>query len=112
MTFDKKPNDLYPDMDYSAFIVSPENFNRDFKDLDCFNTSYKEIDFVFVNCPRVNSELSDRDDRHLEITTFGKYKDWENLDKEEYKTKKEQVQKILKIDWRKPSRGLWNIVFA
>ena len=96
MVFDKKPNDLHPDMDYSTFIVSPENFNRDFKDSDCFNTSYEEIDFVFVNYSRVDSGLSDRDDRHLGvITTFGKYEDWENLDKEEYKAKKERVQKIL-----------------
>lgn len=96
MIFDKKPNDLYPDMDYSTFIVSPENFNRDFKDSDCFNTSYEDIDFVFVNYSRVDSGLSDREDRHLGvIATLGRYEDWENLDKEEYRVKKDRVQTIL-----------------
>lgn len=96
MVFDKKPNDLYPNMDYSTFIVNPKNFEKDFKESDCENMSYEDIDFVFVNYSRVDSGLSDKEDRHVGvITTFGKYEDWENLDKETYKAKKAEVQKIL-----------------
>lgn len=96
MVFDKNPNELYPDMDYSTFIVNPKNFARDFKESDCENTSYDEIDFVFVNYSKVDSGLSDRDDRHVGvITTYGKYEDWDGLDKEAYKAKKEEIKKIL-----------------
>lgn len=96
MVFNKKPNEIYPDMDYSTFICNPENFKKDFKDADCINTSYEDIDFVFVNYSRVDSGLSDREDRHLGvITTYGKYEDWDGLDKEAYKAKKAEVQKIL-----------------
>lgn len=96
MVFDKNPNDLYPNMDYSTFIVNPKNFERSFQEADCENTSYSEIDFVFVNYSRIDSGLSDREDRHVGvITTYGKYEDWDGLDKEAYKAKKEEVKKVL-----------------
>ena len=96
MVFDKNPCEIHPDMDYSTFIVNPKNFQKDFKDSDCYNTDFKDIDFVFVNYSKVDSGLSDREDRHVGvITTFGKYEDWDGLDKEAYKAKKAEVQKIL-----------------
>lgn len=106
MIFDKKPNDLYPDMDYSTFIVNPTNFEKDFKESDCENMSYEEMDFVFVNYSKVDSGLSDREDRHLGvITTYGKYEDWD-LDKESYQNKKAEVKKILEDRLEKAFPGI------
>ncbi|RDU69574.1 NAD(P)/FAD-dependent oxidoreductase [Helicobacter cholecystus] len=96
MVFDKNLSELYPNMDYSTFIVNPKNFNKDFKYTDCYNTSYEEIDFVFVNYSKIDSGLSKQENRYLGvITTFGKYEDWDGLSKEAYKAKKEEVKKIL-----------------
>lgn len=95
MIFDKNLSELYPDMDYSTFIVNDEQLNKDFKELDYSKLTYKDMDFVFVNYSKIDSGLSDRDDRYLGvITTYGKYEDWE-LEKEEYKAKKEEVKAIL-----------------
>lgn len=95
MIFDKNLSEIYPDMDYSTFIVDKNQLNADFKELDYSKTDYKNMDFVFVNYSKVDNGLSDRDDRHLGvITTFAKYEDWD-LDKEEYKAKKEEVKALF-----------------
>lgn len=92
MIFNKNLSEVYPDMDYSTFIVDDKNLNKDFKDSDYSKLDYKDMDFVFVNYSKVDSGLSDRDDRFLGvITTFARYEDWD-LEKEEYKAKKEEVK--------------------
>ena len=95
MIFDKNLSEIYPDMDYSTFISDDKKFNSDFKDSSYAGSDYKDMDFVFVNYSKVDSGLSNRDDRFLGvITTFARYEDWD-LEKEEYKAKKSEVKSIF-----------------
>ncbi|WP_104696809.1 MULTISPECIES: phytoene desaturase family protein [unclassified Helicobacter] len=92
MIFEKNLSEIYPDMDYSTFILDDKELNKDFKDSSYAKLDYKDMGFVFVNYSKIDSGLSDRDDRFLGvITTFARYDDW-NLEKEEYKAKKEELK--------------------
>ena len=85
-------------MDYSTFFVDSTEFEKPFNRQ---NTKQLEIpitqrDFVFVNYSKIDSGLSQRDDRFLGvITTVSSYAEWDNLDKEAYKNKKQEVKEAF-----------------
>lgn len=97
MIFNKKPNEIYPDMDYSTFVVDPQNVEKEQKDIyDMSNINYRNADFTLVNYSKIDNGLSNRNDRHLIVlATLSQYEDWDGLDKETYQAKKTNVQKIL-----------------
>lgn len=98
MIFDTDLSKKFPDMDYSTFFVDSKEFNKPFnrqnaKQLDIPIT---QRDFVFVNYSKIDSGLSQREDRFLGvITTVSSYAEWDNLDKELYKTKKQEVKEAF-----------------
>lgn len=96
MVFDTNLSQVYPSMDYSTFIV--DSFDMEFNPS---TTNQLEIplekrDFVFVNYSKIDSGLSQRDDRFLGvITTLSSYEEWDNLDKPTYQAKKQALQDCL-----------------
>ena len=98
MVFDTDLSKKFPDMDYSTFFVDSTEFEKPFNRQ---NTKQLEIpitqrDFVFVNYSKIDSGLSQRDDRFLGvITTVSSYAEWDNLDKEAYKNKKQEVKEAF-----------------
>ena len=98
MIFDADLSKKFPNMDYSTFFVDSKEFNKPFNRQ---NTKQLEIpitqrDFVFVNYSKIDSGLSQREDRFLGvITTVSSYAEWDNLDKESYKTKKQEVKEAF-----------------
>lgn len=97
MIFDKSLTELYPDMDYSTFLVDDEYFNLPFdeKNADPANIPITNRDFAFINYSKIDNGLSQRDDRHLGVgALYSNYEEWD-LDKEAYKAKKEELQAAL-----------------
>ncbi len=98
MIFDKNLSELYPNMDYSTFLVDDKYFNRPFDETcaDSANTPIECRDFAFVNYSKIDSGLSDRDDRYLGVgAVYSYYEEWDNLDKVAYKAKKQELQDAL-----------------
>ena len=98
MVFDTNVSQKFPDMDYSTFCVDKEYFDKPF-DRDNEDMLAQDIEkrgFVFVNYSKIDSGLSDREDRYFGvITTLSSYEEWENLSKEEYRAKKEHARKAF-----------------
>ena len=81
MIFDKNLSELYPNMDYSTFLVDEKYFNRPFDETcaDSANTPIECRDFAFVNYSKIDSGLSDRDDRYLCVgAVYSYYEEWDN----------------------------------
>ncbi|MCE3039093.1 phytoene desaturase family protein [Helicobacter anatolicus] len=98
MIFDKNLSEIYPNMDYSTFLVDEKYFHQSFdeKNTDSANIPIENRDFAFVNYSKINSGLSDRSDRYLGVgAVYSYYEEWENLDKEAYRAKKEELQNAL-----------------
>ncbi|WP_181882296.1 phytoene desaturase family protein [Helicobacter didelphidarum] len=98
MIFDTNLSKQYPNMDYSTFIVDSDNFAKTFnKDtMNQFETSLEKRDFVFVNYSKIESGLSERDDRFFGVmTTLSSYEEWDNLSEEAYKAKKQVIKKAF-----------------
>lgn len=98
MIFDKNLSELYPNMDYSTFLVDDKYFNLPFtpEHADAANTPLHCRDFAFVNYSKIDSGLSDRDDRYLGVgAVYSYYEEWDNLDKDAYKAKKQELQDAL-----------------
>lgn len=98
MIFDTNLSQKFKSMDYSTFCVDKEYFDKPFdqNSEDMLALDIEKRIFVFVNYSKIDSGLSDRDDRYLGvITTISSYEEWDNLDENEYKAKKERVKKAL-----------------
>lgn len=61
MIFDKNLSELYPNMDYSTFIVDEKYFNLPFdsSNADSANTPIEHRDFAFINYSKIDNGLSD-----------------------------------------------------
>ncbi|RAX56514.1 hypothetical protein CCZ01_09325 [Helicobacter monodelphidis] len=95
MVFEKNLSEKYPNMDYSSFIVDSENFAQPFNPdtSNQFNIPLEKRDFVFVNYSKIESGLSNRNDRYFGvITTLSSYEEWDNLNQEEYNAKKQALK--------------------
>ena len=98
MVFDTNLSKKFKDMDYSTFCIDKEYFDKPF-DREGENMLAQDIEkrgFVFVNYSKIDSGLSEREDRYFGvITALSSYEEWENLSKEEYKAKKERAKKAF-----------------
>ncbi len=98
MVFNTNLNKKFLDMDYSTFCINKEYFDKPF-DRDSEDMLAMDIEkrgFIFVNYSKINSGLSNRDDRYFGvITALSSYEEWENLSKEEYKAKKQKAKEAL-----------------
>lgn len=109
MVFDTNLSEKFPDMDYSTFCVDKEYFDLPFDKAheDLLKIAPEDRSFVFVNYSKIDSGLSDRQDRYLGvITTLGTYDEWEGLDKEEYKAKKQRIQQSYEAKLEKFFPGI------
>jgi phytoene dehydrogenase-like protein len=80
---------------YSTFIA-----NNDVKNLKDFAEDLQHADFdkrhlIFVDYSQIDSGLTPEGKSFGVLATSDYGKDWENLSKEEYKTKKEEVSKAM-----------------
>lgn len=97
MIFDRNISEIYPEMDYANFLVDSAYFNQKFDayHADAINTPLENRDFAFVNYSKIDSGLSQREDRFLGVgAVYSNYEEWE-LSKEEYKAKKEWLKNLL-----------------
>lgn len=97
MIFDKDINEIYKDLDYSTFILGDEEFSAEFnaQNTDISKIPLEQRGIVFVNYSKVDSGLSDREDRHLGVCTFFSYYDEWDLATDEYKAQKERISKVV-----------------
>lgn len=111
MIFDTDLSKEFPDMDYSTFCVDKEYFDTPFnqENEDMLSMDIAKRAFVFVNYSKIDSGLSDRQDRYLGvITTLSTYDEWEGLDKEEYKAKKQRIKESYEARLEKFFPGIMN----
>ena len=92
----KKPPKELGNKHYSTFVFS-ENMTTqsDFIKRTTEDWSWSNRGFVFVDYSQIDSQLAPQGKGFGVICTFDYLSDWENLSKEEYKTKKEEVARIL-----------------
>jgi len=92
----KKPPKELGNKHYSTFVFS-ENMTTqsDFIKRKTEDWSWSNRGFVFVDYSQIDSQLAPQGKGFGVICTFDYLSDWENLSKEEYKTKKDEVARIL-----------------
>ncbi|WP_051420609.1 phytoene desaturase family protein [Helicobacter pametensis] len=96
MVFDKNLSELYPDMDYNNFIVNDHFLNLELSKSSYLDMSLEDIPLSFINYSKIDHGLNQEADKYpATITTYGNYKHWNNLSKEEYEQKKEQVREVF-----------------
>lgn len=98
MVFDSNLSEKYQDMDYSTFIVDSQWFNGEFneKTAHLLNMPIEDRGFVFVNYSKIDHGLSQGNDRFFGvITALSSYDEWDNLSKEEYENKKQNIKTVL-----------------
>ena len=100
MVFDKNLSQIFTDMDYSTFCIDSAYYESEFNENNesVYNTPLQNRGFVFVNYSKIDSGLSDRDDRYFGvITTTSIYDEWLDngrFDSAFYKAKKEEIKAI------------------
>lgn len=97
MVFDRNISEIYPHMDYANFIVESRYFDMPFdeKHSDLANIPLSMRDIAFVNYSKIDSGLSERNDRFLGVgAVYSSYEEWD-LDKESYKIQKNKIIQSL-----------------
>lgn len=99
ISFKKKFNTLYPNNTYSTFITEDDKFNNSFKNMSKDESGFpvEKRRFVFVDYSTIDSGLvKEGDERSFGVITGVSYlKEWEGLEKEDYKAKKEVLARTL-----------------
>lgn len=87
--FDKDISKIYKDMDYCNFIFEDEFLNKTYEDTNILKLDIKKRPMAFVNYSKIDSGLSQ--DKFIAVVAFSSiYSEWD-LDKEDYRLKKEEV---------------------
>lgn len=99
LIYDKNISELYPNMDYSTFIMQDKVYQAPFEQSNVYDLEIKDRPLAFINYSKIENGLSQKDDRHLGVVALASHmQEWENLNDEEYKEKKAVVlDEILKI---------------
>lgn len=87
--FSKNLKTLYPDGKYSNFLFDKVASQEEFEAHAARDITQK--DFVFVDYSRVDSKLTSNEKSFGAVCVLDELSIWEDLDKESYKKKKEQV---------------------
>ena len=87
--FSKNLATLYPNGKYSNFLFDKIDAPADFEAHAKRDIAQK--DFVFVDYSRIDSGLTCKEKTFGAVCVLDELKEWENLSKESYKAKKEQV---------------------
>lgn len=87
--FNKNLKNIYPDNPYSSFFI--ENVEKQ-SDLNSKNIELKERVFSFVDYSKIDSGLTKNDKSFGVLCGIDYIDEWENLSKDEYRAKKDEIK--------------------
>ncbi len=106
--FSKKPKEI-GNKHYSTFII--DDSVESIKDIHANNKAgFNKRSFVFVDYGMIDSGLAPDGKAVGVICTMDYYSDWDNLDKDAYKSRKEEIKNILIERLEKQLPGIKEII--